>query len=238
MDGLVMRDHQRTLEGPSPALLVAPSPHGARAAAVACRVLDVVVAAPLLLLLLPVLAAIAIAIRLDSPGPPVFRQRRMGRDLEPFTLNKFRTMVNNTKDETHRKYVLELIDGVGAPQGDDRPLFKLSNDTRVTGAGRLLRRSSLDELPQLWNVLVGNMSLVGPRPALQYEVERYPLEWMPRFAVKPGMTGLWQVSGRSELNLEQMMALDIEYVERRSLWLNICILARTIPVVLRGRGAA
>jgi lipopolysaccharide/colanic/teichoic acid biosynthesis glycosyltransferase len=230
-------------ESPSSALPVArpaaaAAPQESRATAVACRVLDVVVAATLLVVMLPLLAAIAIAIRLDSPGCPVFRQRRVGRDLEPFTLNKFRTMLSGTKDDTHRRYVLELIDGIGVPQGDDRPLFKLSGDTRVTGVGGLLRRSSLDELPQLWNVLVGDMSLVGPRPALPYEVERYPQDWMRRFAVRPGMTGLWQVRGRSELNIEQMVALDIGYVERRSVWLNVCILARTIPVVLRGRGAA
>jgi lipopolysaccharide/colanic/teichoic acid biosynthesis glycosyltransferase len=229
-------------ESPSSAVPVArpaaPILRESRATAVACRLLDVAVAATLLVLTLPLLAAIAVAIRLDSPGRPVFRQRRVGRDLEPFTLNKFRTMLRGTADEAHRKYVLELIDGIGVPQGDDRPLFKLSCDTRVTRLGRLLRRSSLDELPQLWNVLVGDMSLVGPRPALPYEVDRYPQEWIRRFAVRPGMSGLWQVRGRSELTIEQMVALDIEYVERRSLWLNLCILARTIPVVLRGRGAA
>ena len=102
----------------------------------------------------------------------------------------------------------------------------------------MLRRTSLDELPQLWNVVRGDMSLVGPRPPIPYEVERYPAHWFARFAVKPGMTGLWQVSGRSRLNLPQMIALDVEYVERRSLWFNLTILARTVPAVLNRRGAA
>ena len=117
-------------------------------------------------------------------------------------------------------------------------MFKLAGDKRVTRVGHLLRRASLDELPQLWNVLRGDMSLVGPRPPIPYEVEHYPPHWFDRFAVKPGMTGLWQVSGRSELGLEEMVALDIEYVARRSLWFNVTILARTVPVVFAGRGAA
>ena len=114
----------------------------------------------------------------------------------------------------------------------------MANDDRVTRVGRFLRKSSLDELPQLWNVLRGDMSLVGPRPPIPYEVEHYPPHWFERFAVKPGMTGLWQVSGRSELTLEEMIALDVEYARSRSLWLNVKILLRTVPVVFVGRGAA
>jgi lipopolysaccharide/colanic/teichoic acid biosynthesis glycosyltransferase len=112
------------------------------------------------------------------------------------------------------------------------------DDERVTRVGAVLRRTSLDELPQLWNVLRGEMSLVGPRPPIPYEVEHYPSHWFARFAVKPGVTGLWQVSGRSELTLEEMVRLDVEYARRRSLWLNIRILARTVPAVLSGRGAS
>ena len=222
----------------SPPARVASTYRESRATAAACRALDVVAAAVMLVLLSPLLVVLAVAIRLDSPGRPLFRQRRLGRDLKPFTVNKFRTMHDGTGDETHREYMLELIAGNGAPRGGDRPLFKLAGDERVTRLGHLLRRSSLDELPQLWNVLVGDMSLVGPRPPIPYEVERYPAEWFPRFVVKPGVTGLWQVSGRSELNLPQMVALDIEYVERRSLWFNLAILARTVPAVLNRRGAA
>jgi lipopolysaccharide/colanic/teichoic acid biosynthesis glycosyltransferase len=209
-----------------------------RATAVACRVLDLVLASMLLVAMLPLLLAIAVAIRLDSPGRALFRQRRLGRNLKPFTVIKFRTMRAGTRDDSHREYMLQLISGNGTPRGEERPLFKLADDERVTRLGHVLRRSSLDELPQLWNVIVGDMSLVGPRPALAYEAERYPSEWLARFGVKPGLTGLWQVSGRSELNLPQAVALDIEYIERRSLWFNFGILARTIPAVLHRRGAA
>jgi lipopolysaccharide/colanic/teichoic acid biosynthesis glycosyltransferase len=134
--------------------------------------------------------------------------------------------------------VLSLIAGEQPESRDGNPRFKLAGDERVTRVGRLLRRTSLDELPQLWNVLRGDMSLVGPRPPIPYEVEHYPAHWFPRFAVKPGLTGLWQVSGRSELTLEQMVALDIEYVQRRSPLLNLSILARTVPAVLSTRGAS
>jgi lipopolysaccharide/colanic/teichoic acid biosynthesis glycosyltransferase len=206
---------------------------------VGCRALDLVGAAVLLIVLSPVLAAIAIAIRLDSPGGAIFRQRRIGRDLAPFTINKFRSMYADAGDARHREYVLELI----AARGDEAErtesgLYKLSHDSRVTRVGRFLRRSSLDELPQLWNVLKGEMSLVGPRPSITYEVETYPEAWMDRFAVPPGVTGLWQVSGRAQLTWEQMIQLDLEYARNRTLRMNVMILLRTIPVVLLGRGAA
>jgi lipopolysaccharide/colanic/teichoic acid biosynthesis glycosyltransferase len=212
---------------------------GSALTAAACRALDIAVAGILLLLLAPVFAAIAIAIRLDSAGWVVFRQQRLGRDLRSFTINKFRTMSAGVEEETHRAFVVALINGEEPRQGDeDAPMFKMTADARVTHVGAFLRRSSLDELPQLWNVLRGDMSLVGPRPPIAYEVEHYPPHWFARFAVKPGLTGLWQVSGRSELTLEQMIELDVDYVRRRSLWLNVQILARTIPVVLFARGAA
>jgi lipopolysaccharide/colanic/teichoic acid biosynthesis glycosyltransferase len=202
------------------------------------RAIELVVSVALLVLLLPVLIVIAVAIRLDSSGPVLFRQRRVGRELEPFTVNKFRTMHNGVGHDAHRAFVLDLIAGHKPEPRERGPRFKLAGDERVTRVGRLLRRSSLDELPQLWNVLRGEMSLVGPRPSIPYEVEHYPPHWSARFAVKPGLTGLWQVSGRSELTLEQMAALDTEYVRRRSLWLNLSILARTVPVVLSARGAS
>ncbi len=207
-----------------------------RASAVACRVLDIVGAALLLVLLAPLLAMIAIAIALDSPGHAIFRQRRVGRAGRPFTVNKFRTMHSKASQQQHKDYVLQLIATDAADK--DSELFKLSTDNRVTRLGRLLRKSSLDELPQLWNVLRGDMSLVGPRPTLEYEVEKYPPSWFVRFAVRPGMTGLWQVSGRSKLTYEQMVQLDVEYARNRSLWLNVKLLLRTIPAVLFARGAA
>jgi lipopolysaccharide/colanic/teichoic acid biosynthesis glycosyltransferase len=215
-----------------------------RYSAAACRALDVAVSAVLLLVLLPVFLALAVAIRLDSSGRALYRQRRIGRNQEPFTVNKFRTMHSGAGHETHREFVIgliaarELAPGETHAQRDQTNFFKMANDTRVTRVGRFLRKSSLDELPQLWNVLRGDMSLVGPRPPIPYEVEHYPPHWFDRFAVKPGMTGLWQVSGRSELGLEEMIALDVEYARTRSPWLNVKILARTVPVVFAGRGAA
>jgi lipopolysaccharide/colanic/teichoic acid biosynthesis glycosyltransferase len=212
--------------------------HGeSRQSAAACRALDVAVSAVLLLVLFPLFLALAAAIRLDSRGRVVYRQRRVGRNLEPFTVNKFRTMHSGAGHETHRQFVIGLI--AGTPAQDAEPnFFKMANDNRVTRVGRFLRKSSLDELPQLWNVLRGDMSLVGPRPPIPYEVEHYPPLWFDRFAVKPGMTGLWQVSGRSELTLDEMIALDLEYARTRSLWLNLKILVRTVPAVFAARGAA
>jgi lipopolysaccharide/colanic/teichoic acid biosynthesis glycosyltransferase len=207
-----------------------------QATAVSCRCLDIVVAAALLVLLLPLLLLIAIVIRLDSRGWAVYRQQRLGHRRRPFVVNKFRTMAADAGHDTHREFVLALISGERGPT--DTGVFKLTEDDRITRVGRFLRRSSLDELPQLWNVLRGDMSLVGPRPPIPYEVEKYPEHWFGRFAVKPGITGLWQVNGRSELTLEEMIALDLEYVRRRSLRLNLEILLRTVPAVLRARGAA
>jgi lipopolysaccharide/colanic/teichoic acid biosynthesis glycosyltransferase len=210
-----------------------------RAGAIACRALDIAGAALLLILLTPLLTVIALAIRIDSPGGAIFRQRRVGRGFQPFTINKFRSMHAGAGHDPHRAYVLELITNGPASEGHGTTkLYKLTGDLRVTRVGRWLRRSSLDELPQLWNVLRGDMSLVGPRPSLPYETERYPEQWHRRFTVKPGITGLWQVSGRCQLTWEQMIELDLEYVARRTFWLNVRILLRTVPVVLMGKGAA
>lgn len=202
------------------------------------RAVDIAISASLLVLLGPLLVLIAVAVKIDSPGPALYRQRRVGRSLMPFTLNKFRTMRHGASPERHRAFVLSLIAGEQPADAQGAPRFKLAGDERVTRLGALLRRFSLDELPQLWNVLRGEMALVGPRPPIPYEVEHYPRHWFERFAVKPGLTGLWQVSGRSELALEQMVALDIEYVRRRSLRVDLAILASTLPVVLSGRGAS
>jgi lipopolysaccharide/colanic/teichoic acid biosynthesis glycosyltransferase len=214
------------------------APRERRTTAVACRALDVAVSAALLVGLLPVFVVIAIAIRLDTPGKVIYRQKRVGRGLKPFTVNKFRSMHDGASHAKHKAYVEALIAGSQPDQGTDKPFYKLSEDERVTRVGRVLRKTSLDELPQLWNVLRGNMSLVGPRPCLHYELEAYPAHWFGRFVVKPGITGPWQVGGRSEIGLEDMIALDIEYTRDRSLLLNVKILLRTIPVVLNRRGAA
>jgi lipopolysaccharide/colanic/teichoic acid biosynthesis glycosyltransferase len=208
-----------------------------RWAAVSCRVLDVVLSVLLILVLAPVFALIALTIRLDSPGRVIYRQKRLGRDLVAFTILKFRSMRTDAGDAQHRDYVVGLINGT-VTEYSDGSMYKLTHDDRITRVGGFLRRTSLDELPQIWNVLRGEMSLVGPRPPLHYEVEHYQHAWFGRFAVKPGLTGLWQVSGRCELSVEDMIALDLEYVRNRGLWMNVKILARTLPVVLLGRGAA
>ena len=197
---------------------------------VACRALDLVATVALVLLLAPLLLLIALIIKLDSPGPVLFRQQRVGRGRRTFLVAKFRTMQHGADHDVHRDYMLALIEsGTPAP--------KLAGDARVTRFGAFLRRTSLDELPQLWNVLRGEMSLVGPRPPIPYEVDHYPPHWFERFLVKPGVTGLWQVSGRSEVSLEEMIELDVDYARRRSVLLNVWILLRTIPAVLSQRGA-
>ncbi len=206
-----------------------------RLAEVAIRLLDLVGAVLLLILLSPLLLVVAAIVRLDSEGPAIYRQRRVGRNLRPFSVAKFRTMREGAGSEAHRAHVEQMIGGTG---GSAKPMTKLQEDARVTRVGSFLRRASIDELPQLWNVVRGEMSLVGPRPPIQYEVDRYPAEAFRRFAVKPGLTGLWQVQGRSLLTFHQMIALDAEYVERRSLGLNVKILLLTLPTVIHGKGAA
>ena len=214
--------------------LIAPRQQS-RADAFARRALDIAVALVALALLSPVLLVIALWIRLDSSGPALFRQQRRGREMQLFVVNKFRSMHVNTPNDEHVAYVQSLIAGDAERK---QTLFKLVADERVTRAGRILRKSSLDELPQLINVLLGDMSLVGPRPCLDYELEKYPSRAFGRFAVKPGITGLWQVSGRSQLSFDEMIALDIDYARQQSFWFNVKILAKTLPVVLLGRGAA
>jgi lipopolysaccharide/colanic/teichoic acid biosynthesis glycosyltransferase len=202
----------------------------------AIRLLDILGAAIVLLVLSPLLLAVALAVKLDSPGRVLFRQRRLGKDLEPFSVVKFRTMGEGADAGAHRSHVEQMI--ADDDRRGTRPMSKLREDARVTRIGSLLRKTSIDELPQLWNVLRGEMSLVGPRPPIQYEVDRYPAEAFRRFAVRPGVTGLWQVSGRSLLTFKQMIELDAEYVERRSLPLYLKILLLTLPAVIHGKGAA
>jgi exopolysaccharide biosynthesis polyprenyl glycosylphosphotransferase len=182
----------------------------------------------LVLLLLPLLVAIAIAVRLDSPGPAIFRQHRVGRNGRTFVMLKFRTM------STDAGAVRDTL----TDQNDcDGVIFKMRADPRVTRLGRVLRRYSLDELPQLFNVIRGQMSLVGPRPALPAEVDRYTVDPSRRLVVKPGVTGLWQVSGRSDLSWEESVRLDLRYVDNWSLALDVSIVLRTLGAVLGHRGA-
>ncbi|MEP9381749.1 exopolysaccharide biosynthesis polyprenyl glycosylphosphotransferase [Nocardioides sp. KR10-350] len=183
-------------------------------------------AALALLLLTPLLLVVAVAIRLDSPGPSLFRQTRVGRAGQPFTMLKFRTMCADAE--------ARLAELQARP---DHVLFKLERDPRVTRVGRLLRRYSLDELPQLVNVVRGEMALVGPRPALPLELDKYDEDPLRRLAVTPGLTGLWQVSGRSDLSWEDSVRLDLDYVDNWSLGLDLAILLRTVGAVLRHHGA-
>jgi exopolysaccharide biosynthesis polyprenyl glycosylphosphotransferase len=186
-------------------------------------------AAVLLLLLSPFLLIIAGLLKITSGGPVIFQQRRIGRNGEPFTIVKFRTMVRDA--ECLRADVIHLN------EHDAGPLFKIRDDPRVTPLGGWLRRYSLDELPQLINVLIGDMSLVGPRPPLPREVKEYGLDARRRLVVKPGLTGLWQISGRSDLDWEESVRLDLRYVENWSLALDALILWKTVFVVIRGAGA-
>jgi lipopolysaccharide/colanic/teichoic acid biosynthesis glycosyltransferase len=196
------------------------------------RALDIVVSAAALAVLAPLLAALWLLVRWTSPGPGFFRQERLGRGMRPFPMLKLRSMYTGDSDQIHREYVAGLIAGDQEP--GPRGLFKLEADPRITPLGAWLRRTSLDELPQLFNVLRGDMSLVGPRPVLPWEAEMWPSvysEYPRRFEVRPGITGLWQVSGRSRLSVEESLKLDTEYVERRGFGLDLVILARTLPAL-------
>lgn len=204
-----------------------------------CRALDLLLAGSLLLLSIPILIVACALIRLESPGPAIFRQRRLGRCRRGFTVHKLRTMRLAADPEVHRRYIDELINGAERTRSDgQQDLYKLADDDRVTRVGRLLRRTSIDELPQLLDVVRGPMSLVGPRPVIPYEADLYPADYNPRFSVKPGLTGLWQVSGRNECSYREMVALDIAWAERPSIGGYLSIVARTPLVLLRSRGAA
>jgi exopolysaccharide biosynthesis polyprenyl glycosylphosphotransferase len=192
------------------------------------RVIDIAGAAVGLLLAAPLWAVIALAIKLDSPGPVLFRQIRVGRRGRHFRIYKFRSMVDDAEVQVPRLRDVNEADG---------PYFKVSGDPRITTVGMWLRRFSLDELPQLLNVLKGEMSLVGPRPALPVEVDRYPEWFLRRLSVPPGLTGLWQVSGRYLLPWSEATRVDVFYVDHWALGLDLKILIRTIPAVLAGRGA-
>lgn len=192
------------------------------------RALDVVVASILLVVLAPLFAVVAVAVRLTSPGPAIFRQERLGRNQEPFLVLKFRSMYRDVTPEAHRRFLYDQANGACSDVGH----FKVVADPRVTPLGRFLRRSSIDELPQLINVVRGEMSLVGPRPDLAYSLDIYSPHHYRRFDVLPGMTGLWQVSGRSELSFLDMLDLDAVYADRWSLGFDLAILARTIPELL------
>jgi lipopolysaccharide/colanic/teichoic acid biosynthesis glycosyltransferase len=222
------------------------------------RILDVVVAATTLLVLWPIMLLIAVLVKLDSPGPAIFTQKRVGLrrkevdvdtrssdtvrwELGTFDFYKFRTMKRDASPDLHRAYVEAFIrndrEAMAAVQGTATDVRKILKDPRVTRLGAFLRRTSLDELPQFWSVLKGDMTLVGPRPALPYEVEAYQPWHHKRLAALPGITGPWQVSARSSVDFDDMVKMDLKYIENQSLWLDLKILVQTPLAVLRSRGA-
>jgi lipopolysaccharide/colanic/teichoic acid biosynthesis glycosyltransferase len=205
------------------------------------RLIDVLGSLALLVLLSPIFLVIAAVIKLTSRGPVLFRQQRIGEHGTPFTFLKFRSMYVNNDASKHKEYVRQLIAGQAAKQpanGTGEGVFKLTNDPRITAVGNLLRRTSLDELPQFFNVLRGDMSLVGPRPPVPYEVEAYAV-WHRRrlLEAKPGITGLWQVQGRSRVGFDDMVRLDLRYARSCSPWLDLKILVQTPKAVIAGNGA-
>jgi lipopolysaccharide/colanic/teichoic acid biosynthesis glycosyltransferase len=204
------------------------------------RGLDIVGAIVALLMLSPLMLLTAIAVAMSSPGPVIFRQVRLGKRGVPFVFYKFRSMYCDADDRIHREYVASLIAGAeSANQGDaEKPVYKLKSDPRVTTIGRFIRRTSLDELPQFFSVLKGDMSLVGPRPPLTYEVEKYQSWHLRRILeVRPGITGLWQVEGRSRTSFDEMVRLDLRYIRSCSLGFDLNLLFRTVKVVLGCDGA-
>jgi len=197
------------------------------------RCSDIVVALVMLACLAPVFLLVAIAIRVDSPGPVLFRQRRVGRHGREFTMLKFRSMSADATPDAHRTYIHALANGAPPLAAGSGGLLKLTRDGRITRVGAILRKTSLDECPQLLNVLAGTMSIVGPRPALAYELELYRPEHFARFAVRPGITGLWQVCGRNRLDFYEMLDLDVEYARRYGFARDAGLILRTPWAVVR-----
>lgn len=218
------------------------------------RLTDWIVAAVALIILLPLILIIAVLIKWDSPGPVFFSQERVGArrrtlngqttwEIRTFTFYKFRTMRVDIDPALHRQFMQAYIAGNEAmmaalqPDPEAATAFKLTGDPRITRVGGFLRKFSLDELPQLWNVMKGDMSLVGPRPPIPYEVDLYQVKHFQRFAALPGITGLWQVSGRCATSFDEMIHLDVEYIEKQSIWLDLKILLWTVPAIISQEGA-
>lgn len=212
------------------------------------RALDLVGAGALLVILSPILLLVAVAIKIDSSGPVLFVQARAGaRRVGPwgqssweqrsFRMFKFRSMFSDSDQSVHQQYITHFLNGGGANGNDARTKFKLIDDARITRVGRFIRRMSLDEVPQLINVLKGDMSLVGPRPVPLYEVDGYQPNHLERLQALPGLTGMWQVYGRGRVTFEEMIDLDISYVRGHTLLLDLKLLVLTIPAVIRGAGA-
>ena len=216
------------------------------------RMVDLVLASIFLLIILPLLAILALLIKLDSPGPVIFSQKRVGSKLVwkngfvfweqiDFTCYKFRTMILNADSDLHKKFITAFINndhaGMNQAQGKESVDYKLENDPRITRVGKYLRKFSLDEFPQFWNVVKGEMSLVGPRPEVPYTVQQFEPWHYERLNALPGITGLWQVYGRSRVTFDEMVKMDIEYTRSHSLWLDFKLMLLTIPAVLSTKGA-
>lgn len=198
------------------------------------RALDIAVAAAGLFLLLPVYGAIALAIKLDSPGPVIYRHRRVGKDGKPFYLFKFRSMSASGDDSGYMEYLKQLIESERDNDGKALPYRKLTSDPRVTRVGKVLRTYYLDELPQIWNILLGDMSLVGPRPHVQFEVDHYTPHQRKRLRARPGATGLWQVTGKADCTFNELIELDLQYIKNWHLMLDVLIVLQTMALMLRG----
>jgi lipopolysaccharide/colanic/teichoic acid biosynthesis glycosyltransferase len=206
------------------------------------RVLDIVVALGVLVLFAPLWLAIAVLIRLTSQGPVLYCQRRVvGKGAREFTVYKFRTMYHNNDDSLHKRAIMRFLGGQPLDtvneNGVEKPVYKLAHDPRITPLGGVLRKAGLDEVPQFLNVLKGNMSVVGPRPPLYYEYEHYADRHKRRLEVLPGITGWYQIKGRSQVAFEEMVDIDLEYIQNRSLWLDLKIMLLTPWVMVTGKGA-
>jgi lipopolysaccharide/colanic/teichoic acid biosynthesis glycosyltransferase len=203
------------------------------------RATDVVLTVIALIPISVVMLVTAIIIRLDSPGPAIYRQTRYGVNGTRFTFYKFRSMYHNVASDVHEKATATFMDGAGELNHGDKSMpYKLGDDSRVTRVGRFIRKTSIDELPQLWNILKGDMSIVGPRPPVEYEIRRYSTRHFLRLAGKPGLTGTWQVFGRGRVTFEEMIDQDISYLETQSLLYDLKLMALTVPVMITGRGGA
>ncbi len=203
------------------------------------RVFDFLLSMLALLVVSPLMILIALIIKRTDPGPVLFVQERLGRDGRPFKFFKFRSMKHNSDDAIHRQFAAMFINGDEegcSASNDGEKVFKMKTDPRITPIGAWLRKTSLDELPQLFNIIRGDMSLVGPRPPIAYEIENYQPWHMERLKAVPGLTGLWQVSGRSNVSFDDMVRMDVDYINQWSFTRDIAIILKTIPVVLKGTG--
>lgn len=198
------------------------------------RALDIIISSIILFFSFPWLLLIAVLIKLDSPGPIIYRHNRVGKNGRPFVMYKFRTMTAGGDDSSYMAYLRELIESAKNDPNSARPYTKMKDDPRVTRVGKILRTLYLDELPQMVNVLKGELSLVGPRPHVQFEVDHYTPEQRRRLTVKPGVTGLWQVKGKGDCTFDELLAYDLEYIDNWSLRLDIQIILKTLAIMLRG----